>query len=246
MSNFFSVESPLYKFMSRLMDMFKLNCMWLLCSIPIVTIGAATTAAYTITLKMVNEEEGYIAAPFWKEFKANLKKGSILGIIFIVALYAIYLDFQLFHAATEHNTIFLVVGVVASFLLFMHMIYAFPLLARYENSIIQTMKNSYSIAAKFLGKTAFLAVLLLVEGCIIMWNPTTVFVGIILGPACIILTISGFARQFFEVIERENQMAEEESQSADEDEDMLEDEDLSEDTAAPEDEDLSEDGKDSE
>ena len=103
---FFSVDSPLYKFMNRLMDVFKLNCMWLLCSLPIVTMGAATTAAYTITLKMVKDEEGYIAGPFWKEFKANLKKGSILGVIGMVASYAVYLDFQLYHAAKHHNIMF--------------------------------------------------------------------------------------------------------------------------------------------
>ena len=153
---FFSVDSPLYKFMNRLMDVFKLNCMWLLCSLPIVTMGAATTAAYTITLKMVKDEEGYIAGPFWKEFKANLKKGSILGVIGMVASYAVYLDFQLYHAAKHHNIMFLIIGVVGVYLIFMHMVYAFPLMARYENSIINTMRNSYSIAAKFLGRTSTL------------------------------------------------------------------------------------------
>lgn len=207
--NFFSVDSPLYKFMSRLTDMFKLNMMWLLCSIPIVTMGAATTAAYTITLKMIDDEEGYIAEPFWREFKANLKKGSIIGIILEVALYAVYLDFQLFHAASKYNTMFLIVGIVAAFLLFMHMIYAFPLLARYENTIINTLRNSYSIAAKFLGRTAFLAVLLLLEMGIILWNSTTQFVGLLFGPACMILTVSGFAKQFFMLIEQENEVGEE-------------------------------------
>lgn len=214
--NFFSVDSPLYKFMSRLTDMFKLNMMWLLCSIPIVTMGAATTAAYTITLKMIDDEEGYIAEPFWREFKANLKKGSIIGIILEVALYAVYLDFQLFHAASKYNTMFLIVGVVAAFLLFMHMIYAFPLLARYENTIINTLRNSYSIAAKFLGRTAFLAVLLLLELGIILWNTTTQFVGLLFGPACMILTISGFAKQFFMLIEQENEAGEQTEEDFDE------------------------------
>lgn len=211
---FFSVDSPLYKFMNRLMDIFKLNCMWLLCSLPIVTMGAATTAAYTITLKMVNDEEGYIAGPFWKEFKANLKKGSILGVIAMLACYAVYLDFQLYHAAKQHNMMFLIVGVIGIYLIFMHMVYAFPLLARYENSIVNTMRNSYSIAAKFLGRTVFLAVLLVVEMAIILWNLTTMFAGLLIGPACIILTISGFANTFFSVIERENLMAEQEEKES--------------------------------
>lgn len=229
---FFSVDSPLYKFMNRLMDVFKLNCMWLLCSLPIVTMGAATTAAYTITLKMVKDEEGYIAGPFWKEFKANLKKGSILGVIGMVASYAVYLDFQLYHAAKHHNIMFLIIGVVGVYLIFMHMVYAFPLMARYENSIINTMRNSYSIAAKFLGRTVFLAVLLVIEMAIIMWNLTTMFAGALIGPACIIFTISGFANTFFEVIERENLMAEvdEKTAEASDDEEDFESEEEEEDT----------------
>ena len=229
---FFSVDSPLYKFMNRLMDVFKLNCMWLLCSLPIVTMGAATTAAYTITLKMVKDEEGYIAGPFWKEFKANLKKGSILGVIGMVASYAVYLDFQLYHAAKHHNIMFLIIGVVGVYLIFMHMVYAFPLMARYENSIINTMRNSYSIAAKFLGRTAFLAVLLVIEMAIIMWNLTTMFAGVLIGPACIIFTINGFANTFFEVIERENLMAEvdEKTAEASDDEEDFESEEEEEDT----------------
>lgn len=219
MGSLFSVDGHLYKFINRLVDMFKLNMMWLLCSLPIVTMGAATTAAYTITLKMVEEEEGYIAGPFWKEFKANIKKGSITGVIFLVALYAIYLDFQLFQVAEKYNTMFLIIGVIAVYLLFMHTVYAFPLLARYENSVINTMQNSYSIAAKFLGKTFFLALLLLVELAIIFWNFTTMFVGLLFGPACIFLTISGFASSFFKVIEQENDMAEEVVEEEDESDD---------------------------
>lgn len=214
----FSIDSPLYKFMLHLKDVFLINMMWLLCSIPIVTMGAATVAAYTITLKMVNDEEGYIIRPFWREFKANIKKGSILGVIILVAAYAVYLDFRLFQVAEGHNTMFLVIGVVAVFLLFMHGIFAFPLMARYENTVIQTMRNSYSIAAKFMGRTAFLVLLLLLELAIIFWNYTTMFAGLLLGPACIILTISGFARQFFALVEQENDETENQEVSAEDEE----------------------------
>ena len=58
---FFSIEGPLYQFFSRLLDMIKLNFLWLLFSLPIITIGASTAAAFSVTLKMVDEREGYIA-----------------------------------------------------------------------------------------------------------------------------------------------------------------------------------------
>lgn len=204
-NSFFSIESPVYRFMSRLMDMLKLNFMWILCSIPIVTMGAATTAAFTVTLKMVDDEEGYIAMPFLREFKANLAKGSITGIIQIIAMYAIYLDFQIAGAVEENSTMFTVVGVIAIFLAFMHLVYAYALLARYENTIINTLRNSYSIAIRYFLKTIGLFVVLALECVVFMWNVPTIILGILVGPACIILTISGFARPLFRNIENENE-----------------------------------------
>ena len=78
----FSVEGPLFKFFDRLWDLIKLNFFWLICSLPVVTVGASTAAAFSITLHMADDTEGYIVKPFFKAFKANLKKGIPMGMIF--------------------------------------------------------------------------------------------------------------------------------------------------------------------
>ncbi|MFG6330168.1 MAG: DUF624 domain-containing protein [Lachnospiraceae bacterium] len=203
-NGFFSIESPLYKFMNRLLDMIKLNFLWILCSLPVVTMGAATTAAFTITLRMVEEEEGYIARPFFREFKNNLVKGSIIGVVQLFAMYAIYLDFQLSNIE-GNGVLFTVIGVLAIFLTFMHLIYAYALLARYENTIINTLKNSYAIGLRYLPKTFGLFIIIVLECAIFLWNFTTQFIGMLLGPACIILTISSFARPLFKLVEKDNE-----------------------------------------
>ena len=53
----FSVEGHLYKFISRFWDVVKLNFMWLVFSLPIVTIGASTAAVFSVTLKMAEESD---------------------------------------------------------------------------------------------------------------------------------------------------------------------------------------------
>jgi len=201
--NFFSVDSPIYRFLTRFWDMVKLNFLWLICSLPIVTMGAATVAAYSVTLKMVDENEGYIAKAFFKAFKENLKQGSILGIISIIAVYAVWLDFQLFNVLDNNPVIFLILGILAIFVFTLSLIYAFPLMARYHNSIPKTMKNSYDISVRYFLRTIFLALLIVFELAICMWNSITIFVGILIGPACIFLTVSGFAIRFFREIEKE-------------------------------------------
>lgn len=203
-NGFFSIESPLYKFMVKLLDIIKLNFMWLLCSIPVITMGAATTAAFYIGLKMGTDEESYIAAPFIREFKANLKQGSIIGVIQMLVIYVIYTDFRLSAAAGEKRLVYMAAGIVAIFLAFLHFIYVYALLARYENTILNTIRNSFSICIKFFPKTIVMLLLVLSECAIFLWNFTTMFIGFFIGPACIILTICKFAMPMFKKIEDES------------------------------------------
>lgn len=200
---FFSVDGALYKFISRLWDMIKLNFLWLLFSLPIVTMGAATVAVYSVTLKMVDESEGYVARQFIKAFKENWKQGIPLGLIALFCSYVVYLDFEMFNKIEGNPTILLVFGIISAFVFGMALIYAFPLSARYENTLIGTLKNSVNIATRYLLRTLVLVFVLAVEVVLFLFNQTTMIFGILIGPACIMLTISGFALYFFREIEKE-------------------------------------------
>ena len=45
----FDMDNPFWRFMSLVADLIILNLLFVLCSIPIITIGASTTALYTET-----------------------------------------------------------------------------------------------------------------------------------------------------------------------------------------------------
>lgn len=200
----FSIDGPLYNFFSRLLDMIKLNFLWLLFSLPIVTIGASTAAAFAITLKMVDEREGYIAKQFWNAFKANLKQGIPTGLMNLFFVYALYLDFQLFHAVEGNPIVFLILGIVGSVMCFGYFIYAYALMARYDNTLLRTIKNSMDISVKYFGRTVMIAVVVAVEIIIFIFNTTTMFLGLLICPAVIFLTISGPAMYIFRDIERKS------------------------------------------
>lgn len=203
MKSFFSADGKLYRFISTLWDIIKLNFLWTLFSIPIVTIGASTVAAYSVTLKMVDDTEGYVGRQFIKAFKENWKQGIPLGILALVATYAVYLDFQLFNAVEGNPIMFLIFGIVAIFVFGMAFIYAFPLSARYENTLIGTIKNSVSISTRYFVRTIVLVAVLAVEIVIFWFNTTTLLFWLLIGPVCLIFTVSGFAMFFFRQIEKE-------------------------------------------
>ena len=195
--------SPVYKFLSKFLDVVKLNFFWILFSIPVITVGASTVAAMSVGLKMVDDEEGYIGKNFLKAFKENWKLGTILWMITVVAVYAIYLDFQLFEAVENNPIIFLIIGMASIALAVAALIYSYPLTARYENTLINTIQNSINISRKYLGNTLLLVIILAVEYIVFNFNKTMLFFGIILGPGFMIFTIAAFSKRIFQKIEKE-------------------------------------------
>lgn len=198
---FFSVDSPFYRFITKLWDIVQLNFLWLLCCIPVVTAGASMVAACSVALKMAEDTEGYIGRSFFKAFKENLKGGIPLGLLTLVAAYAVYLDFQ-FWNATE-SVLFLVMGLVAAVVFTMGLLYAFPLMARYENTFLKTLKNSYDISTRYFLRTLMTVFILAVEIVLFLWNTTLMLIGVFVGPAILIYTVCAFAIRIFRLIEKE-------------------------------------------
>ena len=205
---FFSVDSPLYRFLSRVLDILKLNFLWILGSLPVFTIGASTTAAMSVALKLADDVEGYFTKSYFEAYKANFKQGVPMGLIFLVAWYAVYLDFQLFGAVKNNPVILLIIGMVSVFLVIIAMIYSFPLLARYENTVVRTIQNSMDISRKYFGKTLILVILVAAEVLIFQYNSTMIFLGILFGPGFIIYTVAAVSKRVFLQIERVNREGE--------------------------------------
>lgn len=199
---FFSVDSPLYRFITTFWEIVKLNFFWLLFSLPIVTIGASTTAAFSVGLKMSENHEGYIFKTFWEAFKANWKKAVPVGLLNLLIAYAVYLDFEIFEKVEGNPFICLVMGILAAVICVTGFIYAYPLLARYENSIAGTIKNSFEIYTRYIGRSIALTVIVALELAVMLWNMTTIYFAILIGPACVIYTISAGALYIFKDIER--------------------------------------------
>ncbi len=200
---FFSIDSPLYRFLCRLWDIIQINFFWMVCSIPIITMGASTAAAFKVCLHMVDEEEGYIYKEFFQGFKENWKQGTVLEILTLFCMYVVYLDMQLFYAVEGNPVGFLIVAVLSGFVFFLCLIYAFPLIARYKNTLRATIKNSFTISRKYFFRTFMMLAVVGVEILVWMFNTTTLFIGFFIGPACIIFTISGVALRIFQMIEKQ-------------------------------------------
>ena len=144
MKKLFDMDNPIMKALSVAADLIVLNLVTLLCSLPIVTAGAAITAMNDIVIHIVRGEESYILRPFFRSFAANLKKGVLLGLILLAAAIVLGVDY---YAALIYAPAFRVAVIAGAILVLAVALYAFALLARYENTLRGTLKNAAVLSA---------------------------------------------------------------------------------------------------
>lgn len=197
----FSQNSGFVKFVNRAIDVLYLNFLWLVFCLPIVTIGASTCAAYYVALKMVDEEEGYIGKTFIKGFKDNFKQGTIFWLLDAPFIYGLFLLWQMVIKGDDINFVIILGVILLTAVITVVTIYTFPLIARYKNSLFNIIRNSFGVAMLYFFQTIFLVLLLAFEIFLIFWNHWTIFVGILIGPICLIYTIAGISKRMFQKIE---------------------------------------------
>ncbi|MCI8795425.1 MAG: YesL family protein [Dorea sp.] len=146
--------------LSKIGDMLILNFIYVLSCIPIITIGASTTALYYTTLKMAENNESYVWRDYWKAFKSNLKQATVIWLIVFAGWAVIALDFLIAGGLSMQLGTVVAIGVVIV-AVFMGILglYVFPLLARFDNTVVKTMKNAVMIAIRHLPSTILIALI---------------------------------------------------------------------------------------
>ncbi len=185
----FNLDSPLMQFLTKLADLFILNFLFLLCCIPIVTIGASLTALYTVALKAAKNEESYIIRSFFLAFKNNLKIGTLTWLIVLAVGIILWTDLQIMPGiAAPFGTILQVLTLTISFLYLIGVLYLFPYIARFENTLFGSLKNAFLLAISHLPYT------LLLVAISVLATLATLFIDLrIIGFLWLVIGYSGIA-----------------------------------------------------
>ena len=155
---FFSYESKFSQLLLKICYSCYLNLLWFVCSIPIFTIGASTTALYYTSLKVIRGEESSLTRQFFHSFRENFKQSTILWLIMAgVGLFLagdIYILYHL-HLSTSGTlavfwTVILAIVIAASVIWVIELLFLFPLVASVSNSNRAMLKNAFLIATHYL------------------------------------------------------------------------------------------------
>lgn len=158
--NFLQNDTFLTRILSRLIDCILLSILWFLTSIPIVTIGVSTTAAYSVALELAFGERPAIISGYFSAFKKNFLRSTAVFLVLTAVGLFIGLDFwSVLHWETPFQFALEVLILSVGFLYLILAAHAFPALAFYEGRPAQILKMVF---LRSLGKgiyTVFVTVL---------------------------------------------------------------------------------------
>ena len=160
MGHFFDIDGKFFQIMTKAGNLLLLNLLFLLCCLPVVTIGASLTAMYSVTLKMAKGEESYIARSFFRAFRDNFRQATLLWLVVLFVALALLADHWFANrmmeavnngTASDPQLFATVSGVLSVFSKVMLFIWAaisayiFPIAAKFENTMKNILKNALII-----------------------------------------------------------------------------------------------------
>lgn len=156
----FSIDGPLWRALNLIADVIILHFLWLVCSLPLVTIGASTTALYYAMMKRIRTNEGHVTSNFWQSFKSNFRQATILWLIVTVVSAVMWLDFNFcFTWGGTAGHIMLAGCALLLVPCWITLLYLFPVLSKFEGSNYTVFKNALLMSVRHLPMTLLLTVI---------------------------------------------------------------------------------------
>lgn len=149
------IDTPIFNALNRICDLVVINVLFIICSIPIITIGASATGALKACRGVALDDGKKPSRAFFSGFKENFKQATILWLITLVvaaALFYYYLIVRENFTGTVYTV--LTVALVALVIILLGVLsYAFPLMTRYENSLRDHVRNALYLSASYIPRT---------------------------------------------------------------------------------------------
>ena len=156
---------------TMIVDCVIVNFLWMIFSIPVITIGASTAAACHTLNKVVRNSEGTLWKEFIGAFKSNFKQATVIWVLTALVEGLTFLNYRITYMQftegyTQVRTYFIMMAFMAFFAIWF--ISACAYITKFDNPLKLVIVNSIKLFAVSLKDTALIFAVLL-AGIILMW-----------------------------------------------------------------------------
>ncbi len=167
MDRFFNSDNAVMRVLSKIFDIGWLSIVYVLFCIPVVTIGAATTALYYVAAKVLRHDRSYVWTEFWRSFKQNFRQSTIMWVIFAAVFGLLYFNINFVGLTDQESSYggylagaYLALGLIVACV----MSYAFCVLSRFTMKISAIFRFSLFLSFRHFVHTLILLVILFAAG----------------------------------------------------------------------------------
>ncbi|MGI6109662.1 MAG: YesL family protein [Eubacteriaceae bacterium] len=184
----FNLDNPVFDYLNTAVHYCALNIVFILCCLPIVTAGPAIAALYQVMMREARGEHGYLLSKFFLHFKEMFVQAALTFFLFVLLIgTAGYAAVFWFGLGTMIGLAAAALAAVFCLLCLAAAMYAFPLMARFQNSFRQTLKNAFLMVFVHFKATAGMILI-----CVFMISMYCLFT-----PMKIFMLLIGFSFIFF-------------------------------------------------
>lgn len=192
----FSFDNKIFGALGKAVDCVILSVLWLVCCIPVITIGASSTALYYTVHKSIRGNRGYTTKNFFSAFKDNFKPATLSWIVAFVVQIVLSLDayimWQVLQTGNNMGAFFYFFLILIAFSIGW-VVYTFAYIARFENTVKITLKNAVLMELRHLPWSLLIIILFLLAIFLTWLIPILVF----LMPASIVLMFDLILERIF-------------------------------------------------
>ena len=195
-------DSLIFRIGNKVFDVIAVSLLWFVCSIPVITAGASTTALYDTVFKNIRQNRGYCYKGFFKCFKENFKNTVPASIIFailtVVSMWDISLALSGGSVISGYQITFFILWILAM----TWAIWTFALTARFENNWKNTLKNGLLMFFAHLPVTLGMAVVFAISAMLVWDFPILTTVLPVVGMLLNSFMLEKVFRKYIEQINR--------------------------------------------
>ena len=196
----FKIDNPFFNTMDQIGDLVILNLLWLVCCLPIFTIGASTLAMTQVTMEMASGEAPVVSQTFFRVFKEQFKPATLVFLFFLATGVILFLDLLISPGYPGLFGGLLLAGSVAFGVVWMWSgVYVFPVMLTFRETIKETLIKSLIMSVLHLPSTLAISGIVLAPILLAIWKPAlVVFVFplfAVIGSASISLGTSYFTKK---------------------------------------------------
>ena len=153
-------NNVIHIFFNKLGDIIIANLLFILCSIPLITIGPALTAMYHCTLRTIKGNNNGTVKTFFKAFKENFVQSIIIWIAILTVDGVLFLNTRfLLHENGNISRILLYLSAGVAVLSLIFTLYIFPVIATFANTLKMLCRNAFLLSFMHFPTTILMAII---------------------------------------------------------------------------------------